>query len=232
MRIFLPSFFVSVALLIARPFPMSLLKTLITVIPFLVALGANGQEDNIAAETPGNKQVLADFLVEWMQVRYPDAPSDRDVLYVSVQSQRMYLVVGGRMKAEYVISTALNGLGTYKNSHQTPEGLHRVVQKIGKGVPALGIFTGRQFTGTIAPEGSSNDDLITSRILWLGGLEPGVNEGGAVDSMERGIYIHGTADEASLGRPSSHGCIRMRNADVIALFDRVHTGTLVVILDN
>ena len=211
---------------------MSALKRLLTACSLLFVIAASAQYDDLAMVTPARKQVLADFLVEWMQVRYPAAPSEGYVLYVSVQSQRMYFVVEGQMKAEYVISTAQNGLGAYVNSNQTPEGLHRVERKFGKGVPAWGIFKARQFTGDIAPKGADNGDLITSRILWLGGLEPGVNEGGSVDSMERGIYIHGTADEGSLGTPSSHGCIRMRNSDVIALYDRILLGTLVVILDN
>lgn len=211
---------------------MSALKHILTVWFALISIAASAQADDLAMATPARKQVLADFLLEWMQVRYPAAPSEGYVLYVSVQSQRMYFVVEGVLKAEYVISTARNGLGASRNSNRTPEGLHRVVRKFGEGVPPRGIFKARQFTGEIAPKDVANDDLITSRILWLDGMEPGVNEGGSVDSMERGIYIHGTADEASLGTPSSHGCIRMRNSDVIALYDRVLLGTLVVILDN
>lgn len=209
-----------------------MLKLVLSTLLLSLALGATAQEEDLAMAAPAKKQVLADFLIEWMQARYPAAASEGHVLYVSVQSQRMYLVIHGKMKAEYVISTSRNGLGEYKDSYRTPEGLHRVVRKFGQGVPEFGVFKGRQFTGSIAQESTANDDLITSRILWLDGLEPGVNEGGDVDSMKRGIYIHGTADEASLGRPSSHGCIRMRNKDVIALFDRVPVGTLVVILDN
>jgi hypothetical protein len=211
---------------------MSALKHILTVWFALISIAASAQADDLAMATPARKQVLADFLLEWMQVRYPAAPSEGYVLYVSVQSQRMYFVVEGVLKAEYVISTARNGLGASRNSNRTPEGLHRVVRKFGEGVPPRGIFKARQFTGEVASGETANDDLITSRILWLDGMEPGVNEGGSVDSMERGIYIHGTADEASLGTPSSHGCIRMRNSDVIALYDRVLLGTLVVILDN
>ncbi len=196
------------------------------------AVGAMAQADDLAMVSPARKQPLADFLIEWMQVHYPHAPSEGYVLYVSVKSQRMYFVVEGKMKAEYVISTARNGLGAQVSSNRTPEGLHRVVRKFGEGVPLLGIFKGRQYTGEVASDSTGKDDLITSRILWLDGLEPGLNEGGTVDSMQRGIYIHGTGDEASLGTPSSHGCIRMRNSDVIALFDKVLIGTLVVILDN
>ena len=187
---------------------------------------------DLALAAPSHKQVLADFLMDYMQVRYPLAPYEGCVLYISVKQQRMYYVVDQEMMAEYVISTSKNGLGCARNSERTPEGLHRIVQKIGAGVPAYGIFRWRHFTGAIADSNVERDDLITSRILWLDGMEPGVNEGGAKDSMERGIYIHGTADEASLGRPSSHGCIRMRNSDVIQLFDHVTLGTLVVILDN
>lgn len=195
-------------------------------------IAAMAQAGEAAMASPAEKQPLADFLIEWMQVHYPAAPSEGYVLYVSVKSQRMYFVVEGEMKAEYVISTARNGLGAQTSSNRTPEGLHRVVHKFGEGVPPFGILKGRQYTGEVATDSTGKDDLITSRILWLDGMEPGLNEGGSVDSMQRGIYIHGTADEGSLGRPSSHGCIRMRNSDVIALFDKVLIGTLVVILDN
>jgi len=211
---------------------MSALKSLLIACLLLPALAASAQADVLVPASPSGKQVLADFLIEWMQVRYPEAPSEGYVLYVSVQSQRMYLVIEGRFWEEYPVSTARNGLGETWNSGRTPRGLHRVAAKYGEGVPAFGIFKQRRFTGAFASPETTSDDLITSRILWLDGMEPGVNRGGNVDSMERGIYIHGTADEASLGTPGSRGCIRMRNSHVIELFKRVPTGTLVVILDN
>lgn len=195
----------------------------------LLAEGLHAQ-DRPAGQA--NKQVLADFLIEWMQVRYPAAPSEGIVLYVSARHQRMYLVVDGTMMAEYAISTARNGLGALRGSQQTPEGLHRVARKFGDDVPPLGILKYRQYTGAVAKADQGQDDLITSRILWLDGLEPGTNAGGDVDSHERCIYIHGTAEEATIGTPSSHGCIRMRNQDVIGLYDQVPLGTLVMILDN
>ncbi len=208
-------------------------RILLFLFAHLVAAGLiQAQSTDLAMVQPPRKQVLADFLVEWMEARYPQAAVEGNVLYVSVKSQRMYHVVAGEMKSEFTISTARNGLGEARNSNRTPQGLHRISRKIGQGVPAFGIFKSRSFTGAVAQPGTSNEDLITSRILWLGGMEPGVNEGGTVDSMERGIYIHGTADEANLGTPGSHGCIRMYNADVIRLFDEVPVGTLVVILDN
>ena len=211
---------------------MRVIKFIVMCALLLTAHGAVAQLDDLAAATPATKQVLADFLIEWMQARYPTAPSEGCVLYVSARSQRMYFVREGVLEGEYVISTARNGLGEKRNSGQTPQGLHRVASKIGAGVPVFGIFKARQYTGEIAQPDSNGGDLITSRILWLDGMEPGVNAGPGQDSMERGIYIHGTADVISLGSPSSHGCIRMRNSDIIRLFDKVPVGTLVVILDN
>ncbi len=216
---------------LGRALPL-IMRGMAFVLLFSAGNGARAQADDLASATPPRKQVLADFLIEWMEARYPGAPSEGCVLYVSVKSQRMYYVRDKELEAEYVISTARNGLGEQANSNRTPQGLHRVVSKIGEGVPAFGIFESRNFTGAIARPDSTRDDLITSRILWLDGLEPGVNKGKGKDSMLRGIYIHGTADEATLGTPSSHGCIRMRNSDIIRLFDQVPLGTLVVILDN
>ena len=185
-----------------------------------------------AQDSAHPRQGLADMLLEYLSVRYPGEDFNGDVLYISVWHQRLFHVRGQRMLAAYVISTSNAGLGEQQDSHRTPVGLHQVEEKIGEDVPPGGIFRERQFSGEVASGAQDNEDLITSRILWLGGLEPGVNQGGLVDSHDRAIYIHGTADEASLGRPTSHGCIRMRNADVIELFDQVPIGTLVVILDN
>ena len=112
-------------------------------------------------------------------------------------------------------------------------GLHQVAEKIGDAQPSGMIFSGRQPTGEIAEplhgDQDCGEDLITSRILWLEGLEPGVNQGGDVDTHDRYIYIHGTNEEGRIGQTVSHGCIRMTNSDVIELFDRVETGTPVVI---
>lgn len=186
----------------------------------------------VRAQDPHPQQGLADMLLEYLAVKYPTEDIAGDILYVSVARQRMYHIRGGHMLKEYVISTSARGLGAQRDSEMTPEGAHHVVQRIGQGVPPGGVFRERVFAGENAPPFGAADDLITARILWLDGLEPGVNLGGSVDSRTRGIYIHGTPNEASLGRPSSHGCIRMCDADVIALFDQVAMGTLVVILNN
>lgn len=180
------------------------------------------------------RQGLVELLLEYLDARYPGQDFSNDVLYVSVKRQRLFHVRNGVLINEYAVATASNGLGSQQDSYRTPTGLHRVRGKYGDAVPSFGILRDRVFTGAFAdPDFAGQDkDWITSRVLWLDGLEPGVNSGGSVDSRERFIYIHGTANERSVGVPSSMGCIRMRNADVIALYDQVPDGALVVILDN
>lgn len=152
------------------------------------------------------------------------ADSEQQSLYVMQQSQRMHA---------YVISTALNGTGCDQGSYQTPVGVHCIANKIGRQKLSGMIFSARQPTGEIAQvlsdDTDSGLDLITSRILWLKGCEPGLNQGEGVDSYQRHIYIHGTNEEGRLGRAVSHGCIRMANEDVIALFDMVNEGDYIVI---
>jgi hypothetical protein len=168
-----------------------------------------------------------------------DAPNllgnDGPVVVVRIDQQRLYLWEAGRVSAVYPVSTAARGVGNREGSLQTPLGLHRVAHKIGEGAALGTIFRGRIATGEIAPilsapEATSHCDHVTSRILWLEGLEPGHNQGGTVDSFARYIYIHGTAEEGRIGTPASHGCVRMRNQDVIDLFARVPVHTPVVIL--
>src|ERR1700679_2364656 len=125
-----------------------------------------------------------------------------------------------------ICSTSRFGIGQTEGSNCTPLRLHRIAEKIGAGVPAGTVFKGRQVIGhTSQPEFA--DAKITTRIMWLEGLEPGFNRGGNVDTHDRYIYIHGTADQASLGRPASHGCIHLADADLIPLFDLLPAGTLV-----
>ncbi len=179
-------------------------------------------------------QAIVDFLLEYLAVRYPETSFEDDLLYVSIRRQSLFHVKRGRSLAVYRVSTALRGIGNAVNSHRTPTGLHRVAVKYGEGVPELGILRNRIYTGEQADPGDTgqDSDLITSRILWLEGLEKDVNSGGRVDSKARHIYIHGTANERAIGTACSRGCVRMLNSDVIRLFDAVPTGTPVVILDN
>jgi len=137
---------------------------------------------------------------------------------------------------QYPVSTALRGAGEQKDSYCTPRGVHIIRAKIGTGAPVNTVFVGRRPTGeTWTPElgrKHPDRDWILTRILWLSGCEVGINRLGNVDSMQRYIYIHGTADTEIIGEPHSHGCIRMRNKDVIELFDMVPLGTKVFILEG
>ena len=156
---------------------------------------------------------------------------------ISIAAQRLRLRdEAGHIFAEYEVSTAMNGMGETQGSGCTPRGRHVVRAKIGAGVAAGTVFVGRRPTGEIwtpqLAEQYPERDWILTRILWLSGCEPGFNRLGTVDSMRRYIYIHGTPDSEPMGEPRSHGCIRMRNSDVIALFERVPLGTPVQIVDG
>lgn len=142
----------------------------------------------------------------------------------------------GKLLHRYSISSAANGVGNLKNSGCTPLGKHIIRAKIGAGAPVDAVFVGRRPTGEVwSPElmqAFPNRDWILTRILWLSGTEIGFNRLGNVDTMQRYIYIHGSHELAEMGEIGSHGCIRMRNNDVIELFDLVPVGTTVTILED
>ena len=155
---------------------------------------------------------------------------------ISIQQQTLTVLDDdGELLAQYAVSTAANGVGCEKNSGCTPLGNHIIRAKIGAGALPNSVFVGRRFAGEICtPELMAQfpeRDWILTRILWLSGKEPGKNRLGNVDTMQRYIYIHGTPDSTEMSKIGSHGCIRMRNDDVIALFDTVPVGTPVVIID-
>ncbi|KMQ74902.1 L,D-transpeptidase [Marinobacter subterrani] len=139
----------------------------------------------------------------------------------------------GQVLACYPVSTALNGPGEQDGSGCTPRGSHYIRASIGGGLPSGTVFRARRPTGEVFnPElalAHPGRDWILSRILWLCGLEWGRNRGPGVDTFRRFIYIHGTPNSEPMGVPLSHGCVRMRNADVIDLFGRVGPGTAVTI---
>lgn len=152
------------------------------------------------------------------------------VIEISIADQSLTLHLANEVK-QYAISTAKKGVGQRKGSNQTPLGWHTIRAKIGAGARPNSVFVGRRFSGEIyTPELAQQfpqRDWILSRILWLSGCEIGRNRLGHVDSMQRYIYIHGTPDTEPMGVPESHGCIRMRNSDVIELFDLIPVNTLV-----
>ncbi|KXZ64309.1 cell wall-recycling L,D-carboxypeptidase ElsL [Acinetobacter venetianus] len=136
----------------------------------------------------------------------------------------------------YVISSGKNGIGEQENSGKTPRGWHRVAQKVGENAPQNSVFIARQPTGEIYDQQLAQQfpqrDWILSRILWLDGLEQGFNHGEGCDTFKRYIYIHGTPDTEPMGIPMSHGCIRMKNDEIIELFDLISEDALVYISEH
>jgi lipoprotein-anchoring transpeptidase ErfK/SrfK len=162
--------------------------------------------------------------------------STNQQIIVSIADQRLQLREDGNIAMDVMIATAANGAGELSGSECTPRGTHIIRAKIGDGCPINSVFVGRRPTGEIFSQELMTKypdrDWILSRIMWLGGMERGKNRLGNVDSMRRYIYIHGSPDTEIFGQPNSHGCVRMTNADVIMLFNKVNVGTSVLILEE
>lgn len=155
-------------------------------------------------------------------------------LAIDIPTQTLRLFdEAGRAVRRYPVSTARNGPGERVDSLCTPRGRHIVRAKIGAGQPPGAVFRGRRPTGEVwTPEldaAHPGRDWMLTRLLWLSGCEPGFNRLGDVDTMRRYIYIHGAAESAAMGQAASHGCVRMRNADILELFDLVPVYTPVEI---
>lgn len=154
-------------------------------------------------------------------------------LHVSIERQELKVIDNNQLIKSYRISTAKNGVGELAGSEQTPRGMHKIRAKIGRNCAINTVFVGRRPTGEIyTPELKNNHpgrDWILTRILWLSGLEIGKNRLGTKDTMRRYIYIHGTPEEIDMGIPGSKGCIRMKNKELIELFDMVACYTTVCI---
>lgn len=152
---------------------------------------------------------------------------------IDINKQQLTLLQGDNVIAEYAVSTAKNGVGQQNGSECTPLGEHIINSKIGSDAEENAVFVGREETGEIFCEelrrNNPGRDWILTRILWLSGLEPGKNKGGEVDTMSRYIYIHGCPDSDSFSSPSSHGCVKIRNKDIIDLFENIDVGTHVLI---
>lgn len=155
------------------------------------------------------------------------------MIKVNLGRQRLQVLDDAHVVMDVAVSTAANGAGEANGSGCTPRGWHSVRAKIGAGCSENTVFRGRRPTGEIYSAAlrlaEPDRDWILTRILWLSGLEPGRNRLGKVDTMRRYIYIHGTPDEEPMGVPLSHGCVRMRNRDIIKLFEQVEIGTRVLI---
>lgn len=157
------------------------------------------------------------------------------VIKINIARQQLQLWLGDDCIFEKTIATAKNGTGEQLGSECTPRGRHVIRAMIGAGSAENTVFVGRRPTGEIYSPALRAEhpqrDWILTRILWLSGTEPGLNRLGSVDTMRRYVYIHGCPDDDAMGEPSSHGCIKMRNADVISLFELVEAGTTVIITE-
>ena len=161
-------------------------------------------------------------------------PADRFLL-VRIPTQTMQFYRRGELVRSYPVSTSLRPPSNVKDSLGTPRGLHEIAERIGGGQPPGMVFKARRPTGRHFSEHEDNGNLITSRILWLRGLEPGVNAGQSaagesVDTYARYVYIHGTNREDRLGEPQSAGCVLMRNLDIVALYEELRAGDQVLIV--
>jgi lipoprotein-anchoring transpeptidase ErfK/SrfK len=188
-----------------------------------------------APSNAGESSGMVTFLQEYLEIKYPTFTFNK-YIYVAAKRQKMYLIENGDIISSYSISTAKNGIGSKVGSKKTPEGLHRIAEKVGEGIPQNTIIRQKVATDekaeiVLTPKWT-NLDLITTRVFHLTGMENGKNAGEGCDSYKRGIFIHGTHEEGLLGKPASKGCVRMANKDVIELFENVEVGTFVVILNN
>ena len=160
----------------------------------------------------------------------------KNIIDIDINKQELNLLQGDTLVASYPISTAKNGIGQKNGSECTPIGSHIIRAKIGGKAKENAVFVGRRETGEFFSEElrqqNPQRDWILSRILWLSGIEKGKNRGGDVDTMRRYIYIHGCPESDSFSTPSSHGCVKMRNKDIIELFDNIEVGIRVYIHKN
>lgn len=159
--------------------------------------------------------------------------SNKIIITVSIRQQFLRVCQNRREVARYPVSTSKYGIGNRAGSNKTPLGRHVICSKVGRNAGLGTVFVRRRKTGKVVriiKSGAvAGRDWITTRILRLKGLDLGVNSGEGIDSFKRCIYIHGTPDEGRIGKPASHGCIRMKNKDIVELFGLVTRGTTVEI---
>lgn len=186
------------------------------------------------ANSSVNYKAIEFFLAEYQGDFYPQLQF-KELLFVSISKQKLFYIKSGKIVKTYSISTSKYGVGANIYSKKTPTGLHKIYSKIGNGTPVNGVIKSGSFSGEIVSpvmeKKTLPEDYVTTRILRLSGEERGINKGSQVDSFRRAIYIHGTPEEGLIGQPASHGCIRMKNTDVIDLYNRIAPGTYVLILN-
>ena len=197
-----------------------MIRNILITLSLLFTLSCIGQEDLI--------KTVQNYIITKYYNNF------NEVLFISVNEQKMYHIIDDEIINSYIVSTSKYGTGNKERSNKTPTGLHKIKQKFGDNTPINGRMIGRVFYGDIATiftdNTKSKTDDVTSRIFWLDGLENGFNKGEGIDSYKRYIYIHGTSEEGRLGEPASHGCIRMKNKEIIELYKKIKIGTLVLIL--
>ena len=192
-------------------------KYLISIIFFILLISCTNEMNNYNS----NKNSILDKIKTLDTYYY----KKEQLIFVDIETQQLFLLNKGKLSKNYLISSSYYGTGSKENSLRTPLGRHEIYKKLGENLPINAILKGRVWNGAVAEiirePIDTEFDHVTSRILWLDGLEIGKNKGKGIDSRERYIYIHGTAEEGLIGKPASDGCIRMYNRDVIELFDLV-----------
>ena len=192
-------------------------KYLISIIFFILLISCTNEMNNYNS----NKNNILDKIKTLDSYYY----EKEQLIFVDIETQQLFLLNKGKLSKNYLISSSYYGTGSKENSLRTPLGRHEIYKKLGENLPINAILKGRVWNGAVAEiirePIDTEFDHVTSRILWLDGLEIGKNKGKGIDSRERYIYIHGTAEEGLIGKPASDGCIRMYNRDVIELFDLV-----------
>lgn len=187
-------------------------------------------KDTFAMHTKTEKQIDALAYIN----KVPNINTNGKAIIVDISAQLLHLFDNEMLINSYPISSSKFGIGNKQNSNQTPLGVHIVQNMIGKNAPLGTIFKARANTNKIAKIYKDpidiETDLVTTRIIWLKGMEPNINSGDGIDSYSRYIYIHGTPEEGLIGQPASHGCIRMINKDVIELFNSISKKTPVIIV--
>jgi len=192
-------------------------KYLISIIFFILLISCTNEMNNYNS----NKNSILEK-IKTLDTYYYEK---EQLIFVDIETQQLFLLNKGKLSKNYLISSSYYGTGSKENSLRTPLGRHEIYKKLGENLPINAILKGRVWNGAVAEiirePIDTEFDHVTSRILWLDGLEIGKNKGKGIDSRERYIYIHGTAEEGLIGKPASDGCIRMYNRDVIELFDLV-----------